>query len=936
MGLTKQYLAYRAVDSFNIIASGRANVNFAIYNKIEGRYITAAAAENVILWDLKLGERVLTLRRGKQEVTALRVSPDRLHVAVGYLDGAVEIFDLSNGGESVCSLALHKSAISVLRYDDQGIRLITGSLDTELVIVDILEQAGRQRLIGHNAPITDAHFLERLALDNIAVSSSKDTQIKFWNLETQFCFKTIVDNRTEIWALAFTGTLMVAGCGESTMNVYRLTRRDPNDVKSAALEKAIEGLSVEDDDTISPLNVMNCGFIQRAGKGRCVNLVTDPSERVLSCHGTNDLIENFYFCTKDEAKQRLAKRLKKVRKAKQSKELENEPDNLEKDLSLSDEIKRLNSIKTKQKIKSLDILLGGLNELRILVSLANNSVQLYSVKTTAKDEDARMLRSLYWQGHQSEVRSVCLSSDALAIGSGSAESFKLWDRDSMQCLRSISTDYILSSIFAPGDRYILLGLKSGKLLIVDVGAADIVEEIPAHNQELWSIILLPDKKGCATGSSDCTVKLWTFELIDNNDKQMEVEDTEDAALTTNVKQVKVLSLLHKNTLKLEEAVLAIQISPNMKYLAVGLLDSTVKVFFLDTFKFYLSLYGHKLPILCLDISYDSTIIATGSADRNVKIWGLDFGDCHRSLFAHDDSVMSLRFIANTHMFFTCGKDGNIKQWDADSFNKIITLPGHIGEAYNLAISSNGRHLVTCGSDRTLRLFERTDEPIVLQDIQEEEREEKENEQLATGDDHNIPLLPGLKLASKKTVGSEKAAETILECLNICKEYELESDIKPTTTLHPLMKALNVKTTIDFLLITLERIRASDLEEALLLLPFSIVCELLERLPSLIEERSDEIELLSKVTMFLFKIHMKPISGAKHMKSLLERLINLLTSEVNTLRDCIGFNLHSLSLLQNELEKREGIELFYEAIQDRKKREKKRRQRETLKRQLIQM
>ena len=53
-------------------------------------------------------------------------------------------------------------------------------------------------------------------------------------------------------------------------------------------------------------------------------------------------------------------------------------------------------------------------------------------------------------------------------------------------------------------------------------------------------------------------------------------------------------------------------------------------------QFFLSMYGHKLPVLCLDISSDSTLLVTGSADRNVKIWGMDFGDCHKSIFAHDD------------------------------------------------------------------------------------------------------------------------------------------------------------------------------------------------------------------------------------------------------------------------------------------------------------
>jgi len=41
-------------------------------------------------------------------------------------------------------------------------------------------------------------------------------------------------------------------------------------------------------------------------------------------------------------------------------------------------------------------------------------------------------------------------------------------------------------------------------------------------------------------------------------------------------------------------VLSVRYSPNGKLLAVSLLDSTVKVFYQDTLKFFLSLYGHKV------------------------------------------------------------------------------------------------------------------------------------------------------------------------------------------------------------------------------------------------------------------------------------------------------------------------------------------------------
>ena len=58
-------------------------------------------------------------------------------------------------------------------------------------------------------------------------------------------------------------------------------------------------------------------------------------------------------------------------------------------------------------------------------------------------------------------------------------------------------------------------------------------------------------------------------------------------------------------------VLSVRYSPNGKFLAVALLDSTVKVFYQDTLKFFLSLYGHKVRItltsraICPLTSYSS-------------------------------------------------------------------------------------------------------------------------------------------------------------------------------------------------------------------------------------------------------------------------------------------------------------------------------------------
>ncbi|XP_055609495.1 WD repeat-containing protein 3-like [Uranotaenia lowii] len=913
MGLTKQYLAYKPASCFNIIASGRANICFVALGGVDGRYVAVAGAEKVMVWNTRLGEKVLELMRDKQEVTFLRPSPDGKHLAVGYADGVVEVFSLEEK-QSVCTFAAHRSAVSSLNYDIIGLKLVSGGLDNDLVVSDVVAQTGKCRLVGHNAPITQAFFMQKF--HDVVVSSSKDTQIKFWNIETQSCFKTIVDHRTEVWGIALlrNDDFLVAGSGDSQLTVYKIAENSNNAVQEVT--GGIDDLLLESESS-SPFRCTQIGNIQRAGTGRTMNLVVEGNGQILGCHGTDKNIELFYFFNEDEALARLTKRLKKLDTKAKSKHSTNAA---ERQLSLTDEIKRLPTVAVPEKIKSFDILLGSRDELRICVTYVRNFIQLFNLNVAEKHAEPKSLHAIRQQGHSSEVRCVAFSSDNLAIASGSGESLKLWSRTSQSCLRTIETGYVVSCCFVPGDRHVLVGLKSGELLIVDIVIGEVIERIKAHEKELWSVVLTPDMRGCVTGGGDTTVKFWSFELIADPSRGKESE-------------VKILSLLHKNVLKLEETVLCVRVSRNSKYIAVALLDSTVKIFFLDTLKFYLSLYGHKLPVLCMDISYDSNIIVTGSSDRSIKIWGMDFGDCHRSLIAHDNSITGMQFINKTHMFFSCAKDGRLKQWDADSFEKIITLPGHVGEAHNLAVSPNGKFVVTCGSDRTLRLFERTDEPLVLQDVQEEEREELENNTLATGDDSAVPGLPGLKLPSKKTVGSEKAAENILECLEVSKQFESEDN---KNILPPLMYAYEATNTDDFLLSVLTRIRSSDLEESLLLLPFSAVCEILTRIPKLVQTRQDQTETICKVVLFLFRIHQKPIVANQVLLPTIQRIINTLQSAITEQRDMVGVNYHAMQMLQREVELNQGMNLFRDATKIRKQKDKRRRQKELSKRTFVQI
>jgi U3 small nucleolar RNA-associated protein 12 len=55
-------------------------------------------------------------------------------------------------------------------------------------------------------------------------------------------------------------------------------------------------------------------------------------------------------------------------------------------------------------------------------------------------------------------------------------------------------------------------------------------------------------------------------------------------------------------LELPDEALCASISPNNKFVVFGLLDNTARVYYMDTLKFFVSLYGHSLAIYSVDIS----------------------------------------------------------------------------------------------------------------------------------------------------------------------------------------------------------------------------------------------------------------------------------------------------------------------------------------------
>jgi U3 small nucleolar RNA-associated protein 12 len=105
-------------------------------------------------------------------------------------------------------VAAVQTAVSALRYNGSGEWLASGGKDTDVVVWDVVGEAGLCRLRGHRDQVTDVVFLAR---HKRLVSCSKDTLVRVWDLHTQHCVQTVVGHRVEVKSLMNFRSLIETG-----------------------------------------------------------------------------------------------------------------------------------------------------------------------------------------------------------------------------------------------------------------------------------------------------------------------------------------------------------------------------------------------------------------------------------------------------------------------------------------------------------------------------------------------------------------------------------------------------------------------------------------------------------------------------------------------------------------------------------------------------
>ncbi|PAA81786.1 hypothetical protein BOX15_Mlig034069g3 [Macrostomum lignano] len=942
MPVTHEYPRYTADSRFGLTASPRCNI-LAVSDPVTRHrpLVLAGAAEDAIAWNPVTGQAARKFReeddddfadeeaarprlRAGAVVARLAWHAGASALAVGYSDGWIRLYNLWTG-ELLVKFCGHKNAVSSMAFNADGSLLAAGGMDSDVTVLRIEGESGF-RLQGHSNAVTKVEFLEQWS--NCLLTASKDGLMKFWNLDIRVCFKTLTGHPGEIWDFALIGDardLLVTGSCDNQLRLWRLSVQDDRapEAKRAQTDAAKEAEQLallQPADLEDALAAEFLGSVAKATKGRTHSLAATADGRLLCVASGTRGLEWFACPSSAEQRTRLKQRQRKAaRKAGADRPSRLAAEDLLKPAGMLTGFPAklrwpaLGPVRLAEQPASgasdeasVDAAQGSNRQVEALrfecfVSLANNSILSYRLSYSDGAVTVDSLGSKISHGHEGPVRWATVSSDGLAVMTLSAGQLKLWRFSSLACLLTIDcpsssggedqsgsgSGQMTRCVFLPGDRYAAVGTADGRLLLCDLSDGRVAEQLQAHSGPVTCLRQLSDSSGLISGSSgERQAMQWRYEIS---------RAAAQGGLSSR------LGLLLARSIALDDCLASVCSTPDARLLCCGLLDNSIRVLFTDSVRQFLHLHGHSQPASALAASSDSSLLASGSGDRTIRLWGLQFGDCQKILRGHDLAIADLAFVpmpegfegadssSSSRLLVSCGADKCLRLWDAGKFRRVAALHGHQSAVACVAVAPTGDYFASVDQDGSVRTWQRTEEPLVLEEQRELEKDAQFEEEMAEQQAEATDSAAS-GLVSRLSLQSVRGAEALLAAL---ERWETDTDRETKPSSAGVSGGSNKP--LESLGSWLGRQPLHELEQAISALPAVHAKRLLAALDSL-AAGGLQPERVCRCACLLLSFHFPCLAVSAGDTA--AKFQSRLTACGNGLTDLLGFNLAALRILQS--------------------------------------
>lgn len=536
MGVGDQYLRHLPDSNnhlFGVISSIRAHPIWLP----NGKVIITARCETVVAWNLKTAT-VIAEFLGSGGSPASAISLQDQFLAVGYGNGEIRVFSLEGfsmkANDTIQRIPAdtvfngHSNEITCLNfsnYSETELYLASGSIDTNVIVWDVLGEKGIAKFTPHKAHITSVSFCKNKPS---LITSSVDSTLKIFDVETKHCFYTLLNHKHEIRQIAIieeteSEILFCTGSKSSAELRFFSYNYDTNEANE--IGKIVRSCA----DNVRKI-VYNYGILAAIGNGKNCDI--------------------WRLLNKEEREKRLKKRQKKAEKKISANVSKEEMDKIREGvvkhetypikLDFGDKFETVQTVYATQATRGLSLNFVPNKEndkiasCKVMFLLKDNKFEFWQGEV-ACDSKFEQVAKFSLPGHRAEPKMITIGSDDTVIATAGRGEVKIWNRISGKCLRTLYLEtednkkldaYPTCIMWAPGDKHILVGMKSGSIQIWHIASGKLIEKLDdAHSDSVWGMIKTRkfDGKsskavyvnGFTTCGSDKMIGFFEFDMNDN-------------------------------------------------------------------------------------------------------------------------------------------------------------------------------------------------------------------------------------------------------------------------------------------------------------------------------------------------------------------------------------------------------------------------------------